>query len=90
MEPNQVNLDDKAMMEDVLSAQKHITGEYNAFANECASAAVKTELINILNEEHQIQHEVFAEMQKRGWYQVEQADQSKVNQTKQKYQGQCC
>lgn len=83
---NQPSMNDQDMMTDALSSQKFMTESYNAFANECSSVAVKTEFMNILNEEHQIQHEVFAEMQKRGWYAPEAADQNKVNQTKQKYQ----
>lgn len=79
---------DREMMEDALSSQKFITEGYNTFANECASPALKTDFMNILNEEHQIQHELFLEMQKRGWYLVEAADQNKVQQEKQKYMAQ--
>ena len=79
---------DREMMDDALSSQKFITEGYNSFANECATPAIKTEFMNILNEEHQIQHEMFQEMQKRGWYQTEAADQNKVTQAKQKYMAQ--
>lgn len=88
MQPNQVNFEDKDMLDDALSSQKFITEIYNTYANECSTPALKTEFMNILNEEHQIQFDVFGEMQKRGWYKVEQADQTKVNQAKQKFQGQ--
>ncbi len=81
------NFGDKEMLTDALSSQKFITDGYNSFANECATPSVRTELMNILNEEHQIQQEIFMEMQKRGWYQTEQADQNKISQAKQKYQG---
>ncbi len=85
---NNVTLSEKDMMDDALSSQKFITENYNNFANECSSTAVKTEFMNILNEEHTIQHDVFLEMQKRGWYPVEAADQNKINQAKQKFQAQ--
>ena len=78
-------LSDQEMLTDALSSQKFITDNYNLFANECASPAVKSEFINILNEEHHIQHEVFTEMQKRGWYPVAPAQQEQINQAKQKY-----
>lgn len=84
---SKADFSDQEMMTDALSSQKFITDTYNVFANECASPAVKSEFINILNEEHQIQHEVFSEMQKRGWYQVQQAGQEQINQAKQKYMG---
>ena len=77
---------DREMMEDVLSSQKFATERYNICANECSSAAVMSELMNILNEEHQMQYEVFAEMQKRGWYSTEPATQLKIYQCRQKFQ----
>ena len=73
------------MLTDLLASQKFITDGYNTFANECATPAVKADFVNILGEEHQLQNQVFTEMQKRGWYTVEAADQSKINQAKQKY-----
>ena len=78
---------DKEMMEDVLSTQKHLTGTYNTFANECASPAIMNELMSILEDEHKMQHDVFCDMQKNGWYQTEPAQAQKINQTKQKFQG---
>lgn len=85
--PNNANFSDREMMDDALSSQKFITNGYNTFANECATPALKTEFMNLLSEEHQIQHDVFAEMQKRGWYTTEAADMNKVSQAKQKFQG---
>ena len=76
---------DKEILGDVLSTQKFITGNYNTYANECSCEALKTEFVDLLNEEHQMQHAAFVEMQKRGWYQTEPADQNKISQAKQKY-----
>lgn len=84
---NNANFCDQDMMKDLLSSQKFITENYNSFANECATPSIKTGFVNILKEEHQIQNDVFSEMQKRGWYPTEAADQNKVNQAKQKYSG---
>ncbi|MDL2234237.1 spore coat protein [Ruminococcaceae bacterium OttesenSCG-928-L11] len=85
MELNQQSFCDKDILTDLLSSQKFVTDGYNSFANECATPAVKTDFVNLLSEEHQLQNEVFCEMQKRGWYQVEAAEQTKINQAKQKY-----
>ena len=78
---------DKEMMEDVLTTQKHLTDTYNTFANECASPAIKNEMMAILEDEHKMQHDVFCDMQKKGWYQTEPAQAQKITQTKQKFQG---
>lgn len=82
---NQTSFGDKEMLTDLLSSQKFLADGYNTFANECATPAVKSDFINLLSEEHQLQNEIFTEMQKRGWYPTEAADQTKVNQAKQKY-----
>jgi spore coat protein CotF len=79
---------DKEMWRMCSVHKKGITESYNTFANECSSPALKSEFVNLLNEEHQIQHDLFSEMHKRGWYAVEQADQNKVSQAKQKYTSQ--
>lgn len=76
---------DKERMMDTLSSQKFITDSYNTYLNETATPEVKTCMLNILNEEHQIQHDIWLEMKNRGWYQVECAEDQKVQQEKQKY-----
>ncbi len=86
--PQTNDFGDKERLADVLASQKLLTSNYNSFINECSSNAVMCELMNILTEEHQIQHDIFSEMQKRGWYNTEQADVNKVNQCRQKYQSQ--
>lgn len=82
----QQNYDDKQMMNDVLYSQKQITENYNIFTNECATPQIRDTFITILNEEHQIQADVFDEMSKRGWYTLQNADQQQVQQAKTKFQ----
>ena len=81
---------DQNMINDVLSTQKFITDGYNTSANEASKPEVKNTLMSILQEEHEIGHEVFVEMQSRGWYQTEAAPQTKIDQTKQKFENNCC
>lgn len=83
MNPN--CFDDRAMMNDALSSQKFISDGYNTGANEAAAPIVKNTLMSILEEEHNIQHDLFSQMQKRGWYQTEAAPQQKINETKSKF-----
>ncbi|MGI5899414.1 MAG: spore coat protein [Christensenellales bacterium] len=87
MQDSKMEFTPQAVMTDVLTTQKHLTDTYNTFANECASPQLKNEFMAILNDEHQIQHDVFCDMQQRGWYQVEAAEQTKIDQAKQKSQG---
>jgi hypothetical protein len=75
----QIPFGDREMMEDALASQKFAAHGYNLYANECVSPAVMGELMTILNEEHQIQHEVFDEMLKRGWYTSEPVQQAQID-----------
>jgi spore coat protein CotF len=78
---------EKDLINDVLNSQKFATETYNSFANECATPNVRDGFLYILGEEHQIQSEVFDLMKQRGWYPAPAADQQKVEQAKQKFQG---
>ena len=77
---------DVDIMNASIASQKMISSAYATFANECATPNLRDEFLNILKDELQIQSEIFSEMQKRGWYQVQPADQNQVNQAKQKFQ----
>jgi len=77
------------MINDVLSSQKFMTSGYNNTANEASEPTVKNTMMSILKEEHQIGHDIFVEMQSRGWYQTEAAPQDKVNQTKSEFSADC-
>ena len=78
-------LSDKEMLIDALDSEKYMTEGYNTYSNECASASLMKEFMDLLGEEHQIQHDVFLEMQKRGWYPTQQAEKSKIQQAKLKF-----
>lgn len=79
---------EQEMINDALASQKYVTEAYNTYANECANQNVRDGFMKILNEEHQIQSEVFDTMKQHGWYTVPDAQQQKIDQAKQKYQNQ--
>lgn len=76
---------DKEIMTDAIASQKLISGVYNTYANECTNTNLRDTFLNILNEEHRIQTDIFEEVQKRGWYQVKNADQNQISQAKTKF-----
>ncbi len=78
---------DKNIMTDAIETQKFVTGCYNNSANECANPEVKNVMMDILNEEHCILHDVFEEMSSRGWYPTEEASQAKINEVKSSFTG---
>jgi len=77
---------DREIMDDILTSQKHITDVYNTFSNECTNQQLQSDMLNILKEEHTIQFSVFSEMQKRGWYSPGAAEAQKINETKTKFE----
>ena len=77
-------LTEKQILQDSLMSQKQITGSYNTYAGECVSEKLRCAMLSILDEEHKIQADIFSSMQAKGWYQVEQAEQQKIQQAKQK------
>ena len=86
MNPQEMKMGDVEILNDSIASQKLISSTYDTFANECATPNLRDEFMNILKDEHQIQAEMFTEMQKRGWYQVKTADQQQISQAKQKFQ----
>ena len=72
-------------MQDCLDSQKRITSTYNTFTNECEHQNLRTDFMNILKEEHNIENEIFNQMSQRGWYQVPPAEQPKIDAAKQKF-----
>lgn len=75
----------KEILQDSLISQKLITDSYNTFAGECVNPQLRGAFLNILEDEHNIQASVFSTMQSKGWYQVEPAEQQKIQQAKQKF-----
>ena len=49
---NNWNWSDREIMDDVLTSQKHITGVYNTFSNECVNQQLQADMMSILKEEH--------------------------------------
>lgn len=85
MEQNCCKMNEQDKLTDALSSQKMITGMYNTYCSESATASVKRCLFSILEDEHRIQSEVFNEMNTRGYYPVEKAEENKLSSTKQKF-----
>lgn len=73
------------IMDEILSCEKHMSSLYNTAANEASSNSVRKDFLNILNDVHQIQKDVFTIMQRRGLYQPQVAENREIAQAQQKY-----
>jgi spore coat protein CotF len=78
---------DQEIMDDILTSQKHITGVYNTYSSECVNQRLKADFLNLWRENQNLQSSVFSQMQQRGWYAPQKAQQKMVTQTKTKFQG---
>lgn len=76
---------EKEILGDALAAQKSTTGEFNKFANECVHKDVRQTMLHILNQEHEIQQDVFEMMHAKGYYPTPEAEEKKVSELKQQY-----
>ncbi len=76
---------EQEMMTDLLSTEKFMTSVYNTYCCEAATPAVKSALMSLLEDTHRMQQELFSEMSAHGWYSLEKAEDTKLNQEKQKF-----
>lgn len=81
----QKTMTEKDILQDCLSSEKYTTTNYNIWAGECVCEQLRSAFLNILDDEHRIQADIFNEMSSKGWYQVQPADQQQIQQVKQKY-----
>ena len=85
--PNQCAqlMGEKEILQDGLISQKLITDSYNAFAGECVNEQLRGTFLNILDDEHRIQADMFCALQQNGWYPVEPAERQEVQQARRKF-----
>ena len=77
---------EKEILGDALSSQKATTELFNKASNECVHEDVRETLLDILEEEHEIQQDVFVMMHQKGFNPTPEAEDKKVQQLKQQYQ----
>ena len=76
---------DKEVLGDALTAEKTSTNVYNTFSNECVHENVRNTFLKILEQEHEIQDDVFKIMHAKGLYPTPEAEDKNVEQAKQRY-----
>lgn len=81
-------MNDQERITDFICSEKKMSANYDAFASECVNTALRSDFLNILNQSHQTQSDLFRIAQAKGWYQVEQAPAAKVSQAYTKFSNQ--
>jgi spore coat protein CotF len=81
-------MDDKNRMEDILLLEKGVCDLFLHGSIESSTANVRQAFTAALNEALGMQSTIYDKMAAKGWYPTEQAEQSKINQVKQKFRAQ--
>ena len=78
-------LNDKDNLVDMLSNTKFAASSYNMYAGESSCDNVRNALLQILEDEHDIQNDIFIKMNSMGLYPTTPADRQKIEQAKSKF-----
>lgn len=79
-------MNDRDRITDLLTTQKNLSAGYNLAVNEAGTDQLFQTILQLLNEVHQSQREIFKLMQKKGWYKLEfENDYPKINKKAQQF-----
>ena len=78
-------MDDRNLMENMLMLEKGVCDLYMHGSIESSTANVRQTFSNSLNDSLKLQDDIYKKMQAKGWYQTEEAEQTKPNSVKQKF-----
>ena len=78
-------MNDRDIMENLLLTTKGVCDLYMHGAIESSTANIHQTFNTALNDSICMQDSIYKEMSSRGWYSTEQAQQTKIDQVKQKF-----
>ena len=81
-------MNDKNLMEDILLLEKGVCDLYMHGAIESSTANVHQAFNTALNDSLCMQDDVYKKMSQKGWYQMEQVEQNKINTVRTKFSAQ--
>lgn len=85
--PKTPQMNDRDFANDLLSMEKLLTDSYCTFLNEASNQGLYQDLLAIFTETQNEQRQLYNLMFKKGWYALEPAEQQKVQQSYQQFQG---
>lgn len=78
-------MESKLIMNTILTSTKNISDILYHGSVESSTPDIHRAFHNTLNECLDLQNEIFTFMEQKGWYQVEQVEQQKIDQAKEKF-----
>ncbi|WP_027409973.1 spore coat protein [Anoxybacteroides tepidamans] len=85
--PKTPQMNERDFLNDVLATEKYMTTSYSVFLHEASHHQLYQDMLNIFTETQNCQRELYNLMFKKGWYKIEPADQQKLQQAYQQFQG---
>lgn len=79
-------MESKLIMNTILTSTKNISDILYHGSVESSTPDIHSAFHNTLNECLDLQNEIFTFMEQKGWYQVEQVEQQKIDQAKEKFE----
>ena len=83
-------MDDRNLMENMLMLEKGACDLFMHGSIEASTQDVHQTFTSSLNSALDMQQQIYAKMQAKGWYPDEQVQQSKINEVKMKFSGGSC
>lgn len=80
-------MNDRDFTNDLLAMEKYMTDAYCTYLNEASHQALYQDVLTIFNETQNTQRNFYNLMFKYGWYSIEPAEQQKLQQSYQQFQG---
>ncbi|MBG9586760.1 spore coat protein [Cytobacillus firmus] len=80
-------MNERDFTNDILTTEKYMTDAYSVALNEASHQSLYQDILAAFNETQNQQREFYNLMFKKGWYKVEAADQQKLQQSYQQFQG---
>ena len=77
---------DEQIAGDVLSSQKSTTKLYDKFAVESNMPQLHKDFMKILEQEHEMQIEMFELMKNKNWYPIELAENQKIEEARKTFE----
>jgi spore coat protein F len=75
-------MNEKEMMEDLLTTEKHIISAYSTGITETSCKNLRNTLVNNFKNVQDVQFRVFDSLKQKGWYTTKDAPDNDVNQVK--------
>lgn len=80
---------DQQRLADVRAMEKQLTGNYDAFSSDCVNLSLRDEMLKALARSHRIQTELLCTAQQRGWYHMDPAEETQIQQIKARFFVEC-